>query len=312
MTRILITGTSGLLGINLALEAVKRYEVIGVIHDAELQDPGFEALQAELLEPGAVARVLDQAEPDWVINCAALANLDACERQPELAQRLNAEVAGQLAAEAGKRKMRYLQVSTDAVFDGSKGNYREEDSPSPINVYGRTKRLAELAVKSAYPHTIIVRPNFFGWSVSGNRSLAEFFYNNLVAGNPVEGFTDRLFCPVLVNDLATILLEMLAKNMRGIFHVAGSDHLSKYQFGLALANRFGLDASLIRPAITGANGNSAARSANLTLKTSKIAKALGRRMPTVSAGIDGLFELNESGYRAKLRSMAAVQEAIQG
>jgi dTDP-4-dehydrorhamnose reductase len=311
VTRILITGASGLLGINLALEALAKYDVVGVLHHAELRDPGFQTIQADLLEPDAIASLLDQTKPDWVINCAALANLDTCERQPELAQRLNAEMPGRLAAEAGKRKLRFMHISTDAVFDGSKGNYREEDSPSPINVYGRTKRLSELAVKSAHPGTIIVRPNFFGWSIAGNRSLAEFFYNNLVAGKQVEGFTDRLFCPILVNDLAAVLLEMLASNLRGIWHVAGSDSLSKFDFGQAIAKRFELDPDLVKPALTETNGG-APRSSDLTLKTSKVAKAIGRRMPAVADGIEKLFSLHVAGYRAKLRSLAAVQEPIHG
>lgn len=310
MTRILVTGVSGLLGINLALEAAKQHEVIGVLHQNTLHDHGFETIQADLLDLDAPAYVMDQAKPDWVINCAALANLDYCEQQPELARRLNAELPGRLAIETVKRGIRFLHVSTDAVFNGEKGNYREDDSPAPISVYARTKRLAELAVKSANPQSLIVRSNFFGWSVSGERSLAEFFYNNLLAGNPVSGFTDRLFCPLLANNLAAILLNMLKNKLRGIFHVASSDHVSKYEFGVAIANRFGLETSLIQPASANSTAAAAPRAANLTLNTSKIAKVLKSRMPTVGTGIERLAQLDQSGYRAKLRALAAAPEAI--
>ena len=103
MTRILITGASGLLGINLALEALKDYEVVGVVHRQRLQEPGFEFIETDLLGPNAANRVLDETKPDWVVNCAAVASLDACEQQPELAQRLNAQLPGHLAKEAAKR-----------------------------------------------------------------------------------------------------------------------------------------------------------------------------------------------------------------
>ena len=310
MTRVLITGASGLLGINLALEAIKNYEVVGVIHEQPLTEPGFKTIQADLLEPNTVSQVLDELKPDWVINCAALAGLDDCERQPDLAQRLNAVMPGRLAGEAAKRSLRFLQISTDAVFDGLKGNYDEEDSPAPISVYGRTKRLAELAVKAMHSHALIVRTNFFGWSINAQRSLAEFFYNNLSMGNPVPGYIDRIFCPLLVTDLAGILLELIEKNLRGIYHACSSDYLSKYEFGVAIANRFGMDSSLIEAKIT--SDSPAPRSLNLSLRATRVVNALGRRTPTVVEGIERLYEQFQSGYQSKLQSMAVVREVAKG
>ena len=83
--------------------------------------------------------------------------------------------------------------------------------------------------------------NFYGWSLLGQRSLGEFFYYNLSAGAQVMGFTDVIFCPLLVNDLAELLLEMLEKDLHGIYHVVSREHQSKYSFGVMLARRFGLD-----------------------------------------------------------------------
>lgn len=310
MTRILITGASGLLGINLALEATKKYEVVGQTNRYSLLGPGFTTLEADLLQPGEVERVLEESQADWLINCVALANLDACERQPELAQQRNAELPGRLAAQAAKRGMRFLQVSTDAVFDGIKGDYDEEDVPSPISVYGRTKRIAELAVKAAHPHVLIVRPNFFGWSLSGERSLSEFFYNNLSANRTVDGYTDRIFCPLLVTDLAAIMLQLLEENLRGIYHAVSSDHMSKFDFGVALANKFGLDANLISPLTT--SNTPAPRSLNLALRTSRVQKILGHRPPTIAEGIERLFEQLQSGYRSRLLAMSPLGEKVKG
>jgi dTDP-4-dehydrorhamnose reductase len=245
-----------------------------------------------------------------LINCAALASLDAAERQPELAQRLNAELPGRLAYETAKRGLRFLQVSTDAVFDGIKGDYDEEDAPSPISVYGRTKRIAELAVKAAHPHVLIVRPNFFGWSLSGDRSLAEFFYNNLNAHQQVDGYTDRIFCPLLVTDLASIMLELLEKDSRGIYHVVSSDQHSKYDFGVAIAKQFDLDDSLIYPKVT--TETRAPRSLNLSLRTSRLMKNLGSRTPRIGEGIEKLFEQFQSGYRTYLQSLGVVPEGLKG
>jgi dTDP-4-dehydrorhamnose reductase len=312
VTRILVTGASGLLGLNLALGAIPRYEVLGVVHKHPLHDAGFETVQADLMNTAELPRLLDDAKPDWVIHCAALADMEACERQPEIAQYLNAALPGRLATEAAKRGLRFLHVSSDTVFDGAKGDYREEDVPTPISVYGRTKRLSELAVKAAHSQALIVRPNLFGWSARGDHSLSEFFYNNLAAGKMVNGFTDRLFCPLLVSDLAAIMLELLEKGVVGMFHTVSADHLSKYEFGVAIAKRFGFDAALVTPAISGSGDGMAPRSLDLTLRTTNLVKVLGRRPPTIAAGIDGLFDQYRSGYREKLLAIAAAPEKVKG
>lgn len=310
MTRVLITGVSGLLGSNLALEAAKRYEVVGVWSANPVHSTEFDTLHADLLDPESMRNALDQSRADWVINCAALANLDTCEREPELAQQTNAQMPGRLAAEALKRGMRFLQVSTDAVFDGSKDSYREENTPSPLNVYGRTKRLAELATKSTHPGTIIVRTNLFGWSIQGNRSLAEFFYNNLSAGKKVNGFTDRRICPLLATDLANVLLDLLEADQPGIHHAVSSDSISKYDFGVQIAKQFGLDPDLIQAAKTPLGSEFAPRASNLVLSSAKLAKTIGRRLPTVIEGINGLHAQFQAQYREQLKRLAleAVKE----
>jgi dTDP-4-dehydrorhamnose reductase len=312
VTRILITGASGLLGINLALEAAKQYEVVGIVHHHPLRDPGFKVIAADLLIPKEASQVIDEVRPDWVVNCAALANMDTCEEQPEFAQRLNAELPGRLATETATRKLRFLQVSTDAVFDGEKGVYDEEDAPLPLGVYGRTKRIAELAVKAAHPHVLIVRPNFFGWSVNGNRSLAEVFYNNLSNKKNMQGFTDRIFCPLLVTDLANILVTLLERNLRGLFHAVSSDCMSKYEFGLAIARRFNLDSTLIQPSETQKDSTKARRALNLSLNSKRLANALGHRLPTIAEGIEKFYEQFAAGYPSKLQSMSAVHEIAKG
>lgn len=303
MTRIMVTGASGLLGLNLALEAAEEYEVVGVLHKRRLTQAPFRTVQADLLEADAPARLLDEVEPDWVIHCAALANLDACERQPELAQRLNAELPGHLAAECAKRRLRFLHISTDAVFDGRRGDYREEDQPNPLGVYGRTKLEGEYTVQQAHPGAAIVRTVFFGWSLTGRRSLAELFYSKLSSGERMPGHTDRIFSPLLANHLAGILLQMLGKGLHGLFHAASSDSLSKYDFGLALAERFGLDGGLIIPTRSTKAGLQAARAPRLSLSAQKLAAALRREPPHVREGIEAFYRLYTSGFPDRLQSL---------
>ena len=299
--RILITGASGLLGINLALEAAKEHTVFGQVNSHALSTTAFETRTANLLAPGetirqAVERLLDETQPDWVIHCAALANLDACEADPAQAHQLNTEVPAILAAHVARGGARLLHVSTDAVFDGQRGNYTEEDAPNPLSVYARTKLEGERRVWQANPQAIIARVNLFGWSLTGKRSLGEFFFYNLQAGRQVKGFTDVYFCPLLANDLAHLFLRMLALKLEGMYHVVSSQSLSKYDFGVAIARRFGLDASLITPTTVNQAGLAAARSPNLTLDTHKLSTALGQPLPTISAGLERFYTLYQQGY----------------
>jgi dTDP-4-dehydrorhamnose reductase len=144
-----------------------------------------------------------------VINCAALANLEACEAEPVLAGKLNSELPEKLAKYVARGGARLVHISTDAVFDGRLGGYREIDTPNPLSLYARTKLNGEQAVLAANSEAIVARVNLFGWSLSGKRSLAEWFFNNLSSGNSMLGFTDVFFCPLLANDLAKMLLMML-------------------------------------------------------------------------------------------------------
>lgn len=312
MTLILVTGASGLLGLNLALEAAQEHAAMGVTHSRALKHTPFKTIQADLLASGAIQRLLDRAEPEWVLHCAALADVDQCERQPDLAQRMNAELPGRLAAECAARGLGLAHISTDAVFDGQRGDYVEADQPSPLNIYGRTKLEGEHAVMEHHTDAIVARVNFFGWSLMGGRSLGEFFYSNLSAGRSVQGLTDREFSPLLANDLARILLRMLEAGLGGLYHVASADGISKYDFGVLIAEQFGLDASLIQPATSGDLSYQAARAPKLTLETGKLATALGQAPPTVAEGVQGFFQLHRNAYPEQLRAMGvsvAVEES---
>jgi dTDP-4-dehydrorhamnose reductase len=300
---ILITGASGLLGLNLALEAAKTHTVCGQVNHNPLHTDAFQVVQADLLHPGSIEQVLEQTQPDWVIHCAALANVDACETEPNLAYRLNAELPGKLAVLVARGGARLIHISTDAVFDGQKGHYTEDDAPNPLSIYARTKLAGEQAVAQANPQAAIARVNLFGWSASGRRSLGEFFFNNLGVGQRVMGFTDVFFCPLLVNDIAPILLTMLEKQLGGLYHVVAGEAISKYEFGVQVARQFGLDEGLITPTSVTQSGLKAARSPNLTLRTDKLTAALGEPLPTLSPAIHRFYQLYQQGYPQKLKGM---------
>jgi dTDP-4-dehydrorhamnose reductase len=302
MARILVTGISGLLGINLAQDKMDTHEIIGVDR-GKLTSPPFKTIKADLLNAGAVESVLDSAEPNWVINCAALADIDACEDTPELARLLNTDLPTQLAKACFKRGIKLLHLSTDAVFDGQRdGFYSELDVPNPQGVYAKTKLEGERAVLTENPNAIVARVNFYGWSLSGKRSLGEFFFNNLTNNKSMSGFTDAIFCPMLVNDTARMLIRMLQKNLEGLYHVVGPQAMSKYQFGIEVARRFGLKEGAISPRSIHTSNLTVKRSHNLSLSTNKVVMDLGSPLPEFSTGLSEFFTQHQQGYPQKIRS----------
>lgn len=308
MSRILVTGASGLLGLNFCLRFAAEHTVIGVSNQHALGGVPFEVRQLDLAQPGAAAQLLAEVRPEIVLHCAALANIDQAESNPALAERVNADLPGEMAAAARRWGAVMLHISTDAVFDGVRGDYTEEDAPNPLNVYAASKLRGEQAVLAANPAAAVARVNFYGWSLSGKRSLSEQFFSNLSAGKPMFGFTDVIFCPLQVNVLGEVLLRMAQLELRGIYHTISSETLSKYDFGCRVARQFGLDAGLIRPVSWKDGGLKAVRSPNLNLRSDKLAAALGQALPGQAAGLARFAEEAQHGLRDVIQRLAVAPD----
>ncbi|MFC2063906.1 SDR family oxidoreductase [Chloroflexota bacterium] len=307
--RILVTGASGLLGLNLSLSVIKTHQVIGVDRSRLVGVP-FELLNLDLLEENSIEKMFSASTPDCLIHCAALADVDACEKDPVTSKLLNASLPEKLALACANHSVPMLHISTDAVFDGTQDSpYQEEDTPNPLGVYAATKLEAERSVLRVFPKAIVARVNFYGWSLSGSRSLAEFFVNNLQAGNQINGFTDLFFCPMFVGDLAQTLIKMLSKGLSGLYHVVGSEPLSKFDFGIAIARQFGYDSSLIQPVSVAQSNLVARRSPNLNLSTHKLSTALGEVIPGFSTGLSQFYTQFQLGYPQQLAGYQHISPA---
>lgn len=305
MKKLLVTGASGLLGLNLALKAADLgWDVTGWSGRRTLARVPFHAEQVDLANLEDIPMRIGALSPDLVIHCAALADIDKAEQHPALAEKLNAlapEILAQAARSAGAR---LIHISTDAVFDGQRGDYRESDEPRPINTYARTKLAGERAVLAAYTEALAARVNFYGWSPSGQRSLAEFFYTHLRSGQTVNGFTDVFFSPLYVGHLAEILLKIAEKRLEGLYHVFCPQATSKYAFGVSVARLFELDESLINPAALQELKTGTPRPLNLSMNTDKLQAALDEPLPGEAEGLQAFY----ADWRAGLpdRLVAAI------
>ena len=296
MTRFLVTGASGLLGLNMGLQVNGKIELIGQVNQHRLQQVPFEQVAVNLADEAATRKMIEDTKPDVLIHCAAMANVDECEKQPELAQRVNAGVPGQLAELCLKHNIYMVHISTDAVFDGTNGPYNENDLPCPINQYALTKLAGEQEILSKNKYAAVLRVNFFGWSLSGTRSLSEWFVRNLQANRRVNGFTDVQFCPMMVADLVDVILAVTEKKLHGLYHAVGRESMTKYAFGVEIARLFGLDEKLIQPVSWHDSNLTAPRSPDLRLVTGKLATALGTQLPGWPEGLKRFHQQALAGY----------------
>lgn len=303
---LLIVGASGFLGANVVLEALAAgREIVAASGTTPLTAPGLRSITADLTYPGECTKLLDSVRPDWVINCAALADVDACERKPMQAAKVNEDLPRSLAAACRAYSARLLHVSTDAVFDGKQGKRTEDDPTGPVNEYAASKLAGERAVMDEMPDALIVRTNFVGIAPRPGVGLAGWIASRLEQGETLEGFTNVIFNPLLTNDLAHLFFRMMDRELDGVFHASARDAITKYDFAVRFANAAGFDSSLVRQARLADVKLTAKRPLDTSLSPKQLEKVLGATMPTVADAIDRLAALRSSDWEVRLRRLTS-------
>lgn len=300
MKKLLITGGSGLLGSNLSKLAASEFDVYATYNKNEVRMNNVIFFQLNLTKKEDFIKI-EEINPDLIIHCAALTNVDYCEGHAEEAYNQNVIASINIAETAKKTGAYLIYISTDSVFDGEKGDYRENDIPKPINIYGKTKLEAEQRILSIWPHSCVVRTNFYGWNKIDKFSLTEWVLNKLTNNEKLPGLEDVYFSPILVNNLTRVLFKLEEKEYEGTLHIAGSESCSKLDFAYKIAEVFGLDSSLINPISICKLGLSAPRGKNASLNVSKAGKILKEDLPGIEEGLKEMKKLYEEGYVKELK-----------
>ncbi len=303
MSSWLVTGVSGLLGSNAALDLSAGHRVVGSARIAPVGLP-VEVVAADLADPVSRSGLVRRAGADVVLHAAAVSTIEEADRDPALAHEVNVVASADLAAQAAEAGAAFVYISTDAVFDGARGAYSEDDAPAPRSTYGRTKLDGERAVLDSHPGALVARVNFYGWSPSGRRSLAEFFYSALSRGAAVNGFEDQVVSTLYAGALVEALAALLEVGASGIVHVASSEPTTKFSFGRRIAESFGYDPELVRPARS-TDHLQIPRGTRLDLDTAKMESLLGHPADGQQASIDRLVRDHEAGRPAALRAFRA-------
>jgi dTDP-4-dehydrorhamnose reductase len=263
--RIFISGGSGLLGSKAAKIALEQGHEVFSGYAGNVPEFG-ERTRFDVTDIRSIPRLVDELAPDIVIHSAALTDVDRCETEKELAYRINVDGTRALAQAAEDAGSFLVYISTDYVFSGDRGVYRENDRPDPVNYYGYTKLLGEEFCRGCIARTCVIygsRPS------SGKVNFALWLINMLGSGRQVHIVTDQYITPTLNTNLAKMVLEAAKKRLCGVYHMAGATRISRYDFAVKIAEAFELDQNLILPSRMGEMRWTARRPKDSSLDTSR-------------------------------------------
>jgi dTDP-4-dehydrorhamnose reductase len=245
--RILITGATGFAGAHLGVHLAQRYDVLGIGFSAR-RLPSFPCERADLTNVAAIAAILTAFRPEAIVHLAALSRVIGCEDHPERASEVNVSATARLVVWAAKLRAKFVFVSTDQVFSGRRGCYRESDAPGPVSVYGRTKLEAEQLVLNSEARTLIVRSNSIVGAACGfGESFSDRVLNALRRGETADLFQDQYRSPIHIRQFVQILEAACTMEFSGLVHVGGRKRMSRLDTGYAVARAYGLSADAIHP-----------------------------------------------------------------
>lgn len=250
--KILITGSNGLLGQKLVrLFVDEGVDFVATSKGANRIDylsAPFAYQSLDITDEAEVKAVFEEHRPDTVIHTAAMTNVDQCESEQSQCRLLNVMATENLVKTCEAIDAFFIHLSTDFIFDGEAGPYKEDDQPNPVSFYGQSKWDAEKLVMASKCEWAIVRTVLvFGVTPGMSRSnIILWVKDNLEKGNPLNIVDDQWRTPTLAEDLAMGCYLIAKKKASGVFHVSGDEMLTPYQMAMRTARYFDLDPSLIK------------------------------------------------------------------
>ncbi|MCB0725844.1 MAG: SDR family oxidoreductase [Ignavibacteriae bacterium] len=249
-----MTGSNGLLGQAVASVILRESDhevILSSVEEKSFYDFGKLYIKLDITSKEEVKKVVEYHKPSVIINCAAFTNVDKCETERELSWKINVDGVKNLIIAAKKNDVKIVHFSTDYVFDGKNGPYDELSVPNPVSFYGREKLASENSlITSGINYTIIRTLVLYGTGNNVKPNFALWMLDNLRNNRPVNIVTDQISNVTMIDDLAYGTLKIIEKNCRGIYNIAGSDILSRYDFAMNMCDVFNLNKKLVFPITT--------------------------------------------------------------
>lgn len=271
MECILITGSNGLLGQTLVNRLLKsKYKIVALSRGANrnINTLAYTYYDIDLRQSESLCQIIDKEKPNYIINTAAITNVDYCETHQQECDAVNVDLVNTLIKASEKIKAHLIHISTDFVFDGKTGHYKEEDATNPLNYYGLSKLKSEqLFNKVSMPYTILRTILVFGMLPNLNQAnILLWLLDKMKNKIPLTMVDDQLRMPTYVEDLASACLSSIKLKKQGLYHISSSGMMNMYELALEVAQMFNYDTNIItaiptnklnqpakRPKITGFN-----------------------------------------------------------
>ncbi|MGL1930811.1 MAG: SDR family oxidoreductase [Desulfotalea sp.] len=292
---IFITGGSGLLGLSWSLAKRDSCRVNLGLHERCISPIGVKTWQINLKSVDDIARVFDSVRPEIVIHTAGLTNVEKCEDEPELAHLVNAIYPENVAKCCSKLDIPLVHISTDHLFSGEELFVTENQLVAPLNVYGQTKAEAEKRVLEAFSKALVIRANFYGWGPSYRHSFSDVIIHALRSGRELNLFKDVFFTPILIETLVSVVHELINHKAHGIYNVVGDERISKYSYGMKIAQQFSLDDTLIKQGLLKDQSSLVKRPFEMSLSNQKTCSLLGRKLGDVDKDLKKLHQQEING-----------------
>lgn len=299
----LITGGSGLLGLNILLHEPQLYQFHALSNRRQVNLPNIESRKMDLASLKSIEKGLKICAPKVVIHTAGMTSVDGCSEDPTTANFINGTLPANLAKVCRDLGVKFVHISTDHLFDGTKSFVSEEECLKPLNAYGYSKALGEEGVLKNNEEALIVRCNFFAWGPSYRLSFSDFIFNNLSNGQFISLADDVYYTPALAQNLIDTIFALLEKDAVGIFNIVGSERLSKYDFGVKMAEIFSQSSSLINKVSWASLRAKAPRPADMSLSDIKLRNVLGYDLGTSNENIQDLKLLMNTNLFKEVKSL---------
>jgi dTDP-4-dehydrorhamnose reductase len=288
--KILITGANGLLG-QKATEIFRNESshelILTDLHDNAFESKGFDYFPMDITKKEEVKDAVRKYLPDIIINTAAYTNVDGCETERELSWKVNVDAVKHFIIASRVNSAKIIHISTDYVFDGKAGNYSESSKPNPLSYYGKSKLASENAlVTSGIDFAIVRTMIIYGSGKNLRPNFAIWLINMLTEKNTVRIVDDQFGMPTMVDDLGWALVKMVDLNKSGLYHICGSEYLSRYEFAVKLAEVYELNENLIMPIKTSDLNQSAERPMNSSFIQLKAETDLDLKTLNVTEGLN--------------------------
>ncbi len=285
MTKILVTGSTGLIGRQVVKDLVEKNHNVYACYNKSKPEFGI-PVQLDVSKENKVIEVFNILRPDVIIHLAALTNVEECEIQKEQAVLTNTNSTKFLLKESAKHKIFFVYVSTDYVFDGKESLRNENDIPNPVNFYGKSKLDGEIALKNSGTQYAIIRTSTpFGLHPT-KKSFPLWIKENLELKKEIQVLTDQFTSPTFVPNLSKMIIEVALKQITGIIHLADDIRISRYEFAVMIAEKLNLDKTLLKSTKIEYMKWNAIRPKDSSLDVSKAKNILDNKPQKIERGLE--------------------------